>query len=130
MRQLSEFAIGGYLTSEPYPIFVRAIGNGPPLVVVHGGPGLDHTYLLDWLMLLTAYRTLIFYDQAGCGRDHTPAQDVSGTSTIHQLIALITGLDLKGHWGILAHSWGTFPALSILNKLQGNLPGEIVISNP
>ena len=28
------------------------VGQGDPLLVVHGGPGLDHEYLAKWLELL------------------------------------------------------------------------------
>jgi proline iminopeptidase len=33
-------------------LFCRDVGEGPPIVVVHGGPDFDHTYLLPELDLL------------------------------------------------------------------------------
>jgi len=49
-------------------IFERRIGDGPPVVVLHGGPGAHHDYLLPGFDLIGAGRTLIYYDQRGGGR--------------------------------------------------------------
>ncbi|MGE4568516.1 MAG: proline iminopeptidase-family hydrolase [Bacteroidales bacterium] len=42
-------------------------GNGVPLVLVHGGPGISAHYMAP-LEALASGRDLIFYEQAGCGR--------------------------------------------------------------
>jgi proline iminopeptidase len=49
-------------------LFYEVIGNGEPIVVVHGGPGLDHAYLQPGLDALATRYTLIYYDQRGTGR--------------------------------------------------------------
>jgi pimeloyl-ACP methyl ester carboxylesterase len=41
---------------------------GRPLVVVHGGPDWDHTYLKDPLVRLANDRRVVFVDLRGCGR--------------------------------------------------------------
>ena len=46
-------------------LFVRRIGSGPPAVVLHGGPGADHDYLLPGFDALADGRELIYYDQRG-----------------------------------------------------------------
>src|SRR6266511_2079719 len=48
-------------------LFVQVIGQGYPLVLMHGGPGLDHTSLLP-LRPLSDQFTLIFYDHRCNGR--------------------------------------------------------------
>jgi proline iminopeptidase len=46
-------------------IFVREIGSGIPVVMLHGGWGGEHESLLhDWLILADDHR-LVFYDQRG-----------------------------------------------------------------
>jgi pimeloyl-ACP methyl ester carboxylesterase len=49
-------------------LYARDIGKGPPIIVLHGGPDFDHSYLVpDLDRLADAYR-LIYYDQRGRGR--------------------------------------------------------------
>lgn len=37
------------------------------LVVVHGGPGMEHSYLRPEMDALTAFGGVVYYDQRGCG---------------------------------------------------------------
>lgn len=47
-----------------------------PLLVLHGGPGDCHNYLLTYGQLAdTAGRTVVFYDQIGCGKSMIPHQE-------------------------------------------------------
>ena len=41
-----------------------------PLVVLHGGPGVPSDYLFPLSQL--EYRSVLFYDQLGCGRSDAP----------------------------------------------------------
>ena len=48
---------------------VRSTGPAErALLVIHGGPGWDHTYLLEPLLNIAETRLLIFADLRGCGR--------------------------------------------------------------
>src|SRR5690349_24666370 len=49
-------------------LYYKAIGKGRPLVVVHGGPGLDEGYFHPSLDPLSKKYQLITYDQRGSGR--------------------------------------------------------------
>lgn len=53
-------------------LFVREMGPdtavSPPLLVVHGGPDWDHTYLLPGLDRVALRRRVIALDLRGCGR--------------------------------------------------------------
>ncbi|TFG42543.1 MAG: peptidase, partial [Gemmatimonadales bacterium] len=49
-------------------LFERRVGSGPATVVLHGGPGAHHDYLLPGFDALATGRTLIYYDQRGGGR--------------------------------------------------------------
>ena len=35
--------------SDGVSLFVHEVGEGFPVVVLHGGPGLDHTHMSPWL---------------------------------------------------------------------------------
>lgn len=53
-------------------LFVREIGLdaavGSPLLVIHGGPDWDHTYLMPGLNRVARNRRVIAFDLRGCGR--------------------------------------------------------------
>jgi proline iminopeptidase len=40
----------------------------PTLIILHGGPGFNHTYLRPWLDPVSESAQLIYVDQRGCGR--------------------------------------------------------------
>lgn len=44
----------------------------PAVLVLHGGPGLDHTTLVPWLAPLTADCQLVYLDHRGHGRSSRP----------------------------------------------------------
>lgn len=39
-------------------IYYRIIGQGSPVVIVHGGPGLDHRHMLDFENLTDEYQVI------------------------------------------------------------------------
>ena len=92
-------------------LFVRRIGSGPPVVVLHGGPGAHHDYLLPGFDALADCRELIYYDQRGGGRSPV-GRDVPVGWTEH-----VADLEaLRGEWGldrltIAGYSWGGLLAL-------------------
>lgn len=53
-------------------IFHRTVGHGYPVVVVHGGLGLDHSYLRSGLDPLGAHLRLEYIDLRGNGRSPRP----------------------------------------------------------
>jgi proline iminopeptidase len=94
-------------------LYIRDIGRGPAVIVLHGGPDFDHTYLLPELNRLSDSFHLIYYDQRGRGRSAQGVQpeDVTLESEIADLDAV------RQHFGfdsavLLGHSWGTVLALS------------------
>ena len=93
-------------------LFVRAIGAGPPIVVLHGGPDFDHTYLLPELDLLTDSYRLVYYDQRGRGRsaEGVRPEDVTIESEVEDIEAIRrrTGSERVA---VLGHSWGGLLAL-------------------
>lgn len=97
----------GLLSLEDARLFYEVVGTGDPIVVVHGGPGLDHAYLQPGLDALATRNTLVYYDQRGTGRS-VAALDTSG---IH-LDAFVGDIEaLRETLGydritVLAHSFG------------------------
>lgn len=92
-------------------LFERRIGGGPPVIVLHGGPGAHHDYLLPGFDRLGNGRTLIYYDQRGGGRSPVPRDVPVGWT--EQVADLET---LREIWGIerltlLGYSWGGLLAM-------------------
>ena len=63
----------GYTTTTPVPLFWAEYGdpNAPPMLLLHGGPGASHDYLLPQMLELAEGRRLVMYDQRGGGRSRT-----------------------------------------------------------
>jgi proline iminopeptidase len=55
-------------------LYIETHGGGPrpPVICVHGGPGMDHTYMKPWFDAVAADRAVVYYDQRGCGRSNRP----------------------------------------------------------
>src|SRR2546430_3830773 len=87
-------------------IYTRRVGDGPPSVVVlHGGPGAHHDYLLPQYDRLAHGRTLLYYDQRGGGRAPAPRATPAGRRE-----HAADPEALCGHWGLdrgalLGQSW-------------------------
>ncbi len=58
----------GFVDAHGVLIYYVEFGKGPPLVVLHGGPGVDHTYFLPGVPPLARTHRLIFIDERGSGR--------------------------------------------------------------
>jgi proline iminopeptidase len=87
-------------------IFERRIGSGSPAVVLHGGPGAHHDYLLPGFDALARDRELIYYDQRGGGQSPVPRETPVGW---REQVADLE--ELRRQWGLerltlIGYSWG------------------------
>lgn len=90
---------------------VRGDANGRPLIMVNGGPGFDHTYVLcsDAWDVLARSRRVVFYDQRGNGR--SSALKASQSCTLADQVADLEALRAKlgaAQIDLLGHSWGGY----------------------
>jgi proline iminopeptidase len=58
----------GYVDANGLLIYYTSFGQGPPLLILHGGPGASHDYFLPYLLPLARHNRLIFIDERGSGR--------------------------------------------------------------
>ncbi|MBP9837240.1 MAG: proline iminopeptidase-family hydrolase [Proteobacteria bacterium] len=89
-----------------YKIF-SAKAKGVPLIVIHGGPGTPHDYLLV-LSELSNERPVIFYDQLGCGK--SPCEADENLWQVGRFKAELAALVRELAYpkvNILGHSWGS-----------------------
>jgi proline iminopeptidase len=92
-------------------LYVEEHGRGTPIVVIHGGPGMDHASLKADLAPLERKHRVIYYDQRGGGRSTLPDDPKQLTIDDHvrDLEALRQHLGLE-KLTLLAHSFG--PAIA------------------
>jgi proline iminopeptidase len=100
---------GSHVRVGDVEFFVVTVGDGPPLLVIHGGPGLGHSYLRS-LDALAHERQVIYYDQRGAGRSATvdPAS-LTFAGLLEDLEGLRAALGLE-QVDLLGHSLGGHPA--------------------
>ena len=92
-------------------LFSRRAGAGPLVVVLHGGPGAHHDYLLPQYDLLARERELLYYDQRGGGRSQVPRETPVGwREHVADLEAIRAQLGLD-RVTLCGYSWGGLLAL-------------------
>jgi L-proline amide hydrolase len=89
--------------------------DGPaPLVVLHGGPGATHDYLLPLTALARDGRAVVLYDQLGNGRStHHPDRGADFWTVelfVRELANLLDHLGIGRRYHVLGQSWGGFLA--------------------
>jgi proline iminopeptidase len=111
-------------------LYVRAIGTGTPVIVLHGGPDFDQSYLLPEMDRLADRFHLIYYDQRGRGKssngvrpeDVTLASDIADIDKVRQHFHLDSVV-------LLGHSWGTVLALEYATRYPERV-SRLILMNP
>ena len=107
----------GFTATTPLPLYWARYGGATarPILVLHGGPGAEHDYLLPQMLGIGAPdRQLMFYDQRGGGRsktdDRTP---ITWRTQVEDLAQVATELSLDRGEGltIVGYSWGALLAM-------------------
>ena len=105
--------------------------ESPLLLVIHGGPGLDHTYLRPWLDPLADAFRVAYVDLRGHGRSDLPAS-ADGYTIRAAAGDLATAIDRWGHGRpahVLAHDFGCTIAME-LAALHGDRVARMVLVGP
>lgn len=110
-------------------LFVHRLGEGPPILCMHGGLGLDHTSFRPWLDPLSESQQLIYYDHRGNGRSSEPDDwsAVDHSVWAEDVERLRRALDLDRIF-LLGHSYGAFLALEYAIRHPEHLRGLILVS--
>jgi proline iminopeptidase len=119
----------GYVDANGVLIYFEAMGNGPVLLVLHGGPGASHDYFLPYLLPLLRNHRLVFIDERGSGRSQK-LQDPAGY-TIENMVEDVEGVRKTlnlGRVALLGHSFGGALAQAYALKYQQNLTRLILAS--
>lgn len=111
-------------------LFVERVGAGEPIVIVHGGPVLEHGYLLPHLTPLADDYELVFFDQRLSGRSapSVDADSVRLATFVDDIEALRVALGL-GRIHLMGHSWGGLLAMRYALSYPPNLRSLLLISS-
>ena len=91
-------------------LYVEVIGHGEPLLLMHGGPGLDHWSLTPFRQLADRH-TIVFYDHRCNGRSTgAPVTSMTWENLTADADALRQQLGFE-RWAVLGHSFGGQVAL-------------------
>lgn len=132
-------AASGTTTTTEYPLYWARYGpaGAPQLLVLHGGPGAHHDYLLPQMLELTRAaggRELLFYDQRGGGRSKASSvEPITWKTQVRDLGAVIQEFGLD-HPTLVGYSWGGLLALLYAAEARSDAllssPGALVLIDP
>ena len=119
----------GFIDAQGVLIYYKVLGQGQPLVVLHGGPGASHDYFLPYLLPLIRSNRVIFIDERGSGRSQKLENPAAYTieNMTEDVEAVRQGLEL-GKISLLGHSCGGVLAQAYALKYQENLTHLILCS--
>ncbi|HJQ55113.1 MAG TPA: alpha/beta fold hydrolase [Gemmatimonadaceae bacterium] len=108
--------------------------DGPKLLVLHGGPGADHCYLLPQMLHLGEKHDLLFYDQRGGGKSRADARvPITWQTHVEDLAAVVDEFGLEP-LSIVGYSWGAMLALLYAIQQRGNphlsAPARLLLISP
>jgi proline iminopeptidase len=88
-------------------IYYKTLGRGPPLILLHGGPGADHSDFLPFLTPLARRFRLILIDERGSGRSERLKDSTFYTldHMVHDIERLRKHLNIQ-QFALLGHSFG------------------------
>lgn len=121
----------GYVQTEPGVfLYWKQVGSGPPVVVLHGGPGSDHRHLAG-LEAVVKGRSLFFYDQRGCGRStrSTAAESINWSDHIEDLEAIREALG-QDRIVVVGYSFGGLLLQLYAARHPDRIRGMALIGSP
>ncbi len=126
----------GSTTSTAVPLYWCSYGTspGPPLLVLHGGPGAHHEYLLPQFLTLAERNSLLLYDQRGGGRSKTDdPTPITWRTHVEDLGKVVEEFALEP-LTLVGYSWGALLAVlySVESRTDRSLrpPARLVLIDP
>jgi proline iminopeptidase len=104
----------GFTTTTPVPLYWAEYGDAaaPPVLLLHGGPGASHDYMLPQMLELAREHRLVFYDQRGGGRSRADDDRaaIGWQDQVADVARIVTELHVAP-LSLVGYSWGGLLAL-------------------
>lgn len=137
MPSISPLRAHGFTTTTPVPLYWVEYGDpaAPPLMLLHGGPGTSHEYLLPQMLELAREHRLVTYDQRGGGRsrhddDRAPIGWRDQVADVERVARELDVAPLH----LVGYSWGGLLAmLYAIESAEGRLgvaPASLALIDP
>lgn len=92
--------------ADGYKINVEEIGSGFPLIVLHGGPGLDHSMFRPYLDSIGDEFRLLYVDERGQGRSERVDPTTLSLEVFARDVDLLADALELDSFALLGHSFG------------------------
>jgi proline iminopeptidase len=117
------------VTIDGARIFYLPVGSpqNHPLIILHGGPGLDHTEMHPWLDTLSDQFYLIYVDQRGQGRSERVDPSTLSLSRFAQDVTQLAAALGFSRYALLGHSFGAM--VSVVHAVEQGNASHYVISS-
>jgi len=106
-----------------------------PLLVLHGGPGAGHNYVIPIAeQIAQTGRATILYDQIGCGNSthlpEAPKEFWTPELFMEELVLLTQHLGIADNYAIIGQSWGGMLGMQFAITRPAGLKSLIVADSP
>ena len=99
-----------FVLPDGYNLNVEEVGSGFPLIVLHGGPGLDHTMFRPYLDALGDEYRLLYVDERGQGRSQRVDPATLSLEVFARDVDLLAETLELDRFALLGHSFGAIIA--------------------
>ena len=127
----------GFTTTTPVPLYWAEYGDAdaPALLLLHGGPGASHEYLLPQMLELAKDHRLVLYDQRGGGRSRhdDDREPITWQGQVAD-VALVAAERQVTPFDLVGYSWGALLALLYATEAQAGrvspAPARLALIDP
>lgn len=128
VRQRRDDEIGRFIAAAGSNVHVVERGQGLPLFVLHGGPGMEGNYFRPYLEPLEADFRVVYVDQPGQGLSERfgPRRPYTMAQAVEAIEALRVALGYE-RIAVLGHSYGGFVAQMYAQRFPQHLSALVLV---
>lgn len=118
-------------TPDRVAMYVKEVGEGETIVVLHGGYGMTHNYMRNFLKSFEDDYHMVYYDQRGSTRSPVPDDDFEQYVTMENMVndlELLRRALKVDKLRLIAHSMGAILAYEYMKKFPDHAGDVVIIS--